>query len=72
MARQGYVVHGELDKLAEALEENESKANERLNWLAENRAGGRGDLMDVVDETLGYQPLNEQVRKEEATKGMMD
>lgn len=72
LARQGYVVHGELEKLVEALKENEKKAIERKNWLADNREGGRGNLMDVVDETLGYRPVNEQVRKEERTKGMMD
>lgn len=72
LARQGYVVHGELEKLVEALKENEQKAIERKNWLADNREGGRGNLMDVVDETLGYRPVNEQVRQEERTKGMMD
>lgn len=72
LARQGYVVHGELDKLAEALEENEEKAIQRTSWLVENREGGRGDLMDVVDEALGYQPVNEQAEKEERVREMMD
>lgn len=70
--KQGYVIHGKLEKLAETLEANEKKAEKRKSWMAENREGGRGDLMMVVDETLGYPPVNEGVRKEEKVREMMD
>lgn len=69
--RQGYVVHGEMDELKQALQENEKKSHERKSWLDEHREGGRGDLMGVVNEVLGY-PQNEQVKKEEKVREMMD
>ena len=68
---QGYVVHGEVDELKEALQENEKKSHERKSWLDEHREGGRGDLMGVVDEVLGYS-RNEQVQQEEKVREMMD
>ena len=64
-------MHGELDKLEEALTKNEEKAEERLSWSAENRAGGRGDLMGVVDGVLGYEG-DEGLRREERQREMMD
>ena len=65
------MVHGEVDELKEALQENEKKSHERKSWLDEHREGGRGDLMGVVDEVLGYS-RNEQVQQEEKVREMMD
>lgn len=69
--RQGYVIQGEVDKLEEALRENEKKMRERKSWMDEHREGGRGDLMVAVDEVLLY-PANKGVRKEEKVMKMMD
>lgn len=65
------MIHGEVDKLEEALRENETKARERKSWMDEHREGGRGDLMVAVDEILQY-PANEGLRKEEKVMEMMD
>ena len=69
--RQGYVIYGKVDKLEEALRQNEKKAREKKSWMDEHREGGRGDLMVAVDEVLHY-TTNEGVRKEEKVMDVMD
>lgn len=68
------MIKGELGKLDEALEENERRVarKKRRDWNSADREGGRGDLMEVVDEVLGFAPTDPGVRKEERLREALD
>jgi hypothetical protein len=72
--RLGYVVHGKLDDLSAALLESEENSKKRKGWAVEGEGqGGRGDLMDVVDEELGYAPaVRDDRRREEMVREVLD
>lgn len=55
LASQGYVVHGKLGKLAEALEEANALGKKRPKWPPVNCGDMVGDptIKRVIDEELG-------------------
>lgn len=75
LKQQGYVGHGHVSDLVAALEENEIRTQDKVkSWNAPDREGGRGDLMDVVDDVLGYpkSPGDEDLRREESYRVVLD
>lgn len=77
LARLGYVVHARLDALPAALRESEAQRAARTAWTVggdeEMPGAGRGKLMDVVDQELGYETRAvEDRRREEMVRGGLD
>lgn len=63
----GYAVHGRLEDLSAALKESEERA--LREWSETDGGGGRGNVMDVVGDELGYKP---EERKEEDIRSVLD
>ena len=72
--RLGYVVHAKIDGLGAALEEVERRSEkERKEWNDRHRKGGRGEMFDVANPTVGYPvPDDSGLRKEEMVRVGLD